>query len=223
MTSKTTAGRDEGGMLQQEGHEDPTPEGGLAAIPRRVEYHVALTPKEVIEHISSAREIGAYRVDELPSWTDPNTGHGFTMEIEPAKGEDLLDEFRVHVGPPAARGQSGTGLLKLLYLAGRLERTPAGTKVKLRFVYGRPTWAGQRRIGFLALLLFAGLWVFLGSGAMMPRVMLFGAFVLATAPVVLHDLRRGKQVQIEKRALLALFERTLGAGALGPSEGPYRE
>src|SRR5690606_2239217 len=83
----------------------------------------------------------------------------FTLEL----GER---EFTLHSGPPAARGQSATGMLRLLYLRGRLTATDEGTLIELRFAYRRPRWALQRWVGFLALASLGLVWVLIGPGVL---------------------------------------------------------
>ncbi len=196
----------------------PSPEStSKRELPRSVTYHLALTPAEVIEQFRQEQDLGVYMEDDLPDWADGRAKHRFTMEVEE-------DAFKLHVGPPAARGQSGTGLLRLLYLAGTTERTPEGSRVDLRFVYARPRWAGQRRLGFVALLLAAAFWVSVGGGELYQRLLFFLGFVAVTMPVVVHDLRRGKRLEREKLDLLALMERMLGPLSLDRADRtPYRK
>jgi hypothetical protein len=187
-------------------------------LPARIQYRVALTRDEVIEQFEREGSIGVFSLDTLPDWADTREQkHRFTMEVDGPR-------FQIHYGPPAARGQSGTGLLRLLYMAGSMERTSEGTQIDLRFVFSRPRWAGQRRVGFLALLVGASFWVFLGGGDFYQRLLFFLGFLLVTSPAVVHDLRRGKRIESEKVEMLSLVERVLGPVSLEDGQQlPYRK
>ena len=185
--------------------------------PKRRVYHVALTPDEVIERLREQPGLALFTRAEMPDFGGVAEQAEFTVEVAER-------EFTVHCGPPAARGQSATGMLRLLYLRARLRPTGTGTRIELSFAHRRPRWALQRWVGFL-MLASAGLaWVLLAPGVVAKKAMLYGALLLVLAPVIVHDLRQGERVEEQRRALLNLIEHSFGPLALGgphPDE-PYR-
>ena len=116
-------------------------------------------------------------------------------------------------------------MLRLLYLHGTLLPTDEGTRVELRFIYRRPTWALQRWVGFLALGSIGLLWVLVGPGVLIKKALLYGALLAVLVPVVIHDLRRDERLGQQKLALLNMLEHTLGSIEIDRSEGdrPYRK
>jgi hypothetical protein len=104
-------------------------------------------------------------------------------------------------------------MLRILYLRGRMTRTEEGTLIELSFAQRRPRWALQRWVGFLALASLGLLWVFIGPGEIAKKAMLYGLLLLVLGPVVVHDLRRGEQLEEHRKALLNLVE-----GSFGPIE-----
>jgi hypothetical protein len=181
-------------------------------------YHVALSPKQVLERLTGLEGVKAYESDMLPDFGGLIEDADFTVEL---LGKH---EFTIHCGPPAARGQSATGVLRLLYLHGRMHRTEDGTLLDLRFAYRRPRWALQRWIGLLALAGFGLAWVVLGPGIMLKKALLYGVLLLVLGPVVVHDLRRGERLDEQSRELLNLLERSFGPIEIDqphPDE-PYR-
>jgi hypothetical protein len=194
--------------------ESPASDG----IPRRVQHLVGLERAEVMDGLRGAAGVGVYERGSMPEFAGPDDAHDFTVETEETG-------FRVHCGPPAARGQSGTGLLALLYLRARLRGTSEGTEVDLRFSYGRPRWALQRRLGLLLTGSLGLVWVFIGQGEFFQRVLFFSTFAAVTIPVIAHDLSQGRRLRSQKLELLALMERVLGPFIIG-DEGtrtPYRK
>lgn len=185
--------------------------------PKRRVYHVALSPEEVIERLREQPGLALFTRAEMPDFGGVAEQAEFTVEI-------AEDEFTVHCGPPAARGQSATGMLRLLYLRARLQPTGTGTRIELSFAQRRPRWALQRLVGFV-MLASAGLaWMFLAPGELAKKAMLYGALLLVLVPVIVHDLRQGERVEEQRRALLNLIEHSFGPHALGgphPDE-PYR-
>ena len=181
-------------------------------------YHLALTPAEVIERLSGLPGVKTYTSELLPDFGGLVEDADYTVE--------LLSEhsFSIHCGPPAARGQSATGMLRLLYLVGRMHRTDEGTLVELRFAYRRPRWAMQRWVGFLALASFGLVWVLIGPGVLVKKAMLYGLLLLVLGPVVVHDLRRGERLDEQRRDLLNLLEHSFGPIELDEPhhDEPYR-
>ncbi|PRQ07226.1 hypothetical protein [Enhygromyxa salina] len=192
----------------------PAP-GAARLAPRH--YHVALTPKEVLERLSEQPGVKAYETAMMPDFGGLIEDAEYTLELG-------NPEFTMHCGPPAARGQSATGMLRLLYLRGRMIATDTGTRVELRFAYRRPRWALQRWVGFLALGGLGLLWVLIGPGIIAKKAMLYGALLLVLGPVVVHDLRRADRIEEQRLALLNLIEHTFGAIQLDDAtpDAPYR-
>lgn len=190
-----------------------------ATRPPARSYHVALTAAEILERLSEQSGVKAYESRMLPDFGGLIEDAEYTLEIMGKR------DFSLHCGPPAARGQSATGMLRLLYLRGRLEPTDEGTQVKLRFAYRRPRWALQRWVGFLALASLGLIWVFISPGEVAKRALLYGGLLLVLVPVVAHDLRRDKRLEHQRRSLLNLMEHSFGAieiDAAHPDE-PYRK
>ena len=188
-----------------------------ALLKGRRRYHVALTPSEVVERLAEQPGVQTYTSELLPDFGGLIADADYTVELTGSRG------FMVHCGPPAARGQSATGMLRLLYLRGRLERTDEGTQVLLSFAYRRPRWAMQRWVGFLTLASLGLVWVLIGPGVLAKKALLYGALLLVLGPVIAHDLRRGDRVQGQRIALLNLMEQTLGPIQLEDgNDEPYR-
>lgn len=127
----------------------------------------------------------------------------------------------------AAVGQesSTTGLRPTLHLEVRFLPEPNGTQVALDFRYARTGWALQRVAGLALCTILGGLWVFLGSGALLDRVIFYCIFVLFVSPVVWRDLRSSGRRKRERLALLNVVEGIYGGWALpDPSaeRSPYR-
>lgn len=180
-------------------------------------YHVPLTAKEVLERLCEQPGIKAYERRMVPDFGGVVEDADFTLEL----GDR---EFTLHCGPPAARGQSATGMLRLLYLRGRLIPTDEGTLIELRFAYRRPRWALQRWVGFLALASLGLVWVLIGPGVLAKKALLYGLLLLVLGPVVAHDLRRTERVEDHRKAMLNLIERSFGPIQIAephPDE-PYR-
>ncbi|HLT38967.1 MAG TPA: hypothetical protein VK034_21935 [Enhygromyxa sp.] len=195
----------------------PLPSRTPEPAPRRWRYHVALTPREVLDRLGELPGVKAYDSRTLPDFGGMVEDAEYTLE----HGEQ---RFTLHCGPPAARGQSATGMLRLLYLQGRMQRTEAGTLVELGFAYRRPRWALQRWIGFLALAGLGLMWVLIGPGELGRKALLYGMLLLVLGPVVAHDLRRAERIDEQRKALLNLIEHSLGPIQLDephPDE-PYR-
>jgi hypothetical protein len=196
--------------------DDPsTPE----KAPRRASFRVGLEPEEIVELMKRTRGVAVYERLEVPDHGGFDPGHDFTVELETAS-----NRFRVHLGPPAARGQSGTGLLPLLYLEGTMRPFDGETVVDLHFVQARPAWAMQRWIGFLLTGSLGSVWVLIGGGVLLQRLLFFGMFLAILTPVVVHDLRKGRRSERDQLELLSLMQRILGPEALaeGARRMPYR-
>ncbi len=180
-------------------------------------YHVALTRKEVIEHLCEQPGIKAYESRMLPDFGGLVEDAEYTLELG-------AREFTLHCGPPAARGQSATGMLRLLYMHGCMARTDEGTLIELRFDYRRPRWALQRWIGFLALASLGLVWVLIGPGVLGKKALLYSLLILVLAPVVAHDLRRADRIEEQRKAMLNLVEHTFGPIQLDEPhhDQPYR-
>ncbi|WP_052557678.1 hypothetical protein [Enhygromyxa salina] len=201
------------------------PDASLAVIPPARaptrpaprHYHVALTPKEVLERLAEQQGVKAYETAMMPDFGGLIEDAQYTLEL----GEP---EFTMHCGPPAARGQSATGMMRLLYLRGRMIATEAGTRIEVRFAYRRPRWALQRWVGFLALGGLGLLWVLIGPGIIAKKAMLYGALLLVLGPVLVHDLRRADRIEEQRLALLNLIEHTFGAIQIDDAtpDAPYR-
>ena len=194
------------------------PGPALEKLPEHTRYEVTLSSEEIVERMRGEEGVGLYLLKDLPGFgRTPSADHDFTIEIEEG-------DFRIHVGPPAVRGQSGTGVAKLLYLRGTLEPSERGTTVDLRFELARPQWAMQRWIGFMLCLSLGLVWVFVGGGELMRRIIFYGVFASLVTPVAVHDIRRGKLLEGEKLKLLNLMERLLGAHTVGEMpRGPFRK
>lgn len=186
-----------------------------AAKPRR-HYHVALTAAEVLERLTEQDGVKAYAKDQVPDLGGAIIEADYTLELG-------TREFSLHVGPPAARGQSATGMHRLLYLRGKLVSTRQGTLIELGFAHKRPRWALQRWIGFLALASLGLLWVLMGP-EIGKKALLYGALLLVLAPVVVDDVRRKGQIEAQRRDLLNLLEHSFGAIQLDDpqADAPYR-
>ena len=104
------------------------------ARPARRRYHVALTASEILERLAEQDGVKAYAQAEVPDFGGAIIEADYTLEL----GEG---EFSIHVGPPAARGQSATGMHRLLYLRGRLRRTGEGTLIEIGFAQTLPPQA----------------------------------------------------------------------------------
>ncbi len=190
-------------------------------------YHVELTAKQVLARLSEQAGVQAYDRQSLPDFAGLNEGQGqgpdsnaseYTLEF----GEH---DFRLHCGPPAVRGQSGTGMLRMLYLVGRMTPSEYGTEIELRFAWHRPRWALQRWVGFLALASLGLFWVLAGPGVLAKKALLYGLLLAVVAPVLAHDLRRDDKHEDQRKALLNLLERVLGPLQISdtPADEPYRK
>jgi hypothetical protein len=197
-----------------------TPKASQAGPPTRPaprQYHVALTAKEALERLSEQPGVKTYARSMMPDFGGLLDDAEYTIEIDER-------EFTMHAGPPAARGQSATGMLRLLYLRGRLIKTEAGTRIELRFAYRRPRWALQRWVGFLALASLGLLWVLIGPGILAKKALLYGGLLAVLAPVVVHDLRRAERIEEQRLALLNLIEHAFGSIQIDDAhlDEPYR-
>jgi hypothetical protein len=181
-------------------------------------YHVALTPKQILARLSEAEGVKAFDKQMLPDFGGVIHDSAYTLEL----GEH---DFRLHCGAPA-RGQSGTGMLRMLYLIGRMTPTEEGTAIELRFAWHRPRWALQRWIGFLALASLGLFWVIAGPGVFAKKALLYGLLLAVVAPVLAYDLRRDDKHDEQRRMLLNLMEHVFGPLQLvaeaHPDE-PYRK
>jgi hypothetical protein len=200
---------------------EPEDKGALSpqptkALPAR-RYHVPLTPKELLERLCEVPGLKAYERHMMADYGHVIEQAEYTLEL------GSLD-FTIHCGPPAARGQSATGMLRILYLQGKMTRTEEGTLLELDFVHRRPRWALQRWVGFLALAGLGLLWVLIGPGELAKKAMLYGMLLVVLVPVVVHELRAGDQLEDQRKALLNLIEGSFGSIQLDephPDE-PYR-
>ncbi len=181
-------------------------------------YHVALSPKQVLARLAEHPGVRAYDRHSLPDFAGVLDDTAFTVETD-ASG------FRVHCGAPGARGQSGTGMLRMLYLVGRFEPTEQGTAITLHFARYRPRWAWQRAAGLIAMATLGLVWVLYGPGVLAKKALLYGLMVAAVTPVLVHDLRNDERQDEQRKTLLNLLEHVLGPLQLGtlPSDEPYRK
>lgn len=181
-------------------------------------YHVALTPKQVLARLAEQQGVRAYDRHSLPDFAGILDDTTFTVELEESG-------FRVHCGPPAARGQSGTGMLRMLYLVGRLEPTEHGTAITLHFARRRPRWAWQRAAGLVAMATLGLFWVLVAPGVLAKKALLYGLMLAAVTPVLIHDLRNDERQDEQRKSLLNLLEHTFGPLQLGalPTDEPYRK
>jgi hypothetical protein len=188
------------------------------AAPSVRHYHVALTPKQILARLSEQPGVKAYDKQALPDFAGLIEDSEYTLELGP-------HDFRIYCGPPIARGQSGTGMLKMLYLVGRMTATEQGTAVELRFAWHRPRWAMQRWIGFLALASLGLVWVIAGPGLIAKKALLYGLLLVVVAPVLAHDLRRDDKHDEQRRLLLNLMEHVFGPLQIAdtPADEPYRK
>ena len=191
--------------------------GGGGARPAPRHYHVALTASEVLDRLSEQPGVKAYDRSMLPDFGGLIDDSQYTLELG-------ASEFTIHCGAPAARGQSATGMLRLLYLRGQMVTTEAGTRVELRFAYRRPRWALQRWVGFLALAGLGLLWVLVGPGVIAKKAILYGGLLLVLAPVFVHDLRHADRIEEQRLLLLNLVEHTFGSIQIDDAhpDEPYR-
>lgn len=185
------------------------------ARPAPRSYHVALPPAEVVERLSGQAGVKTRARGSMP-------------ELGPDASEYTLElgnqEFSVRCNPQAVRGQSAIGMVRLLYLRGRMTETRDGTLIELSFASRRPQWAMQRWIGFLAVAGLGLAWVLIGPGVLAQKAMLYGALMLVLAPVIVHDLRRTDETEEQRRALLNLLEHAFGPVQLDDAskDEPYR-
>lgn len=137
--------------------------------------------------------------------------------------ERLEHGFRLHCAA-VGRESSTTGLRPTLHLEANFVSGAKGTQVDLAFRYARTGWALQRVAGLALSTVIGAIWILLGSGALMDRVIFYGIFLLFVSPVVLRDLRSSSRRKQEKLALLNVVEGTYGGWALPePSDrSPYR-
>jgi hypothetical protein len=209
-------GRDRASKAETETGLEPVGEAEAPASIRR-RYHVALSPKEVLDRLAEQPGVAADDGRMLLDFGAFVSDAEFTLQ----RG---AREFTLLGGPPAARGQSATGLLRLLVLRGRMTPTERGTLVELGFAYRRPRWALQRWIGLMALAGLGLIWVLVGPGVLVKKALLYGVLMLVLGPVIVHDLRRSERIEQQRRALLNLIERSFGSIQLDdphPDE-PYR-
>lgn len=177
-------------------------------------YHVALTPAEVLSRLRAVEGVRGRARGSLSEGPD-------NVDFALVYGER---DFSLHCGPPLVRGQSAIGLLRLLHVNGKLTETSEGTLVELSLSFRRPQWAMQRWIGFLAVAGLGLAWVLIGPGVLAKKALLYGALMLVLTPVIVHDLRRVDEIDVQRRALLNLLEQVLGPVQLddaNPDE-PYR-
>lgn len=186
------------------------------SLGRAFYYDLPLEAGEVMAAIAGAEGVMALATSGFPEFGPPVRSSEFTATL----GER---SFVLHRAA-SERGQSGTGLLRSLFLRGRLHPTARGTMLELRFVYGRPSWAWQRAVGFVLVALLGIAWVFVGQGGeVMQRAIFVGAFLLLTTPLLLNDAGRKRRLESDQRELLALAERTFGPLSIGGGPGtPYR-
>jgi len=189
-----------------------------APAPSVRRYHVALTPKQILARLGEQAGVKAYPHHLLPDFGGLIEDSEYTLEF----GEH---DFRIHCGPPAARGQSGTGMLRLLYLVGRMTPTELGTEVELRFAWHRPRWALQRWVGFLALASVGLFWVVAGPGVLAKKALLYGLLLVMVAPVLAHDLRRDDKHDEQRLLLLNMMEHVFGPLEIAQTlaDAPYRK
>jgi hypothetical protein len=181
--------------------------------PRR--YHVALSPTEVLDRLRGQVGVKA-RPRSLAAELNPDDA-AFVLELD-------QQAFTVHCGPPAVRGQSAIGNVRLLYLCGQLTETRDGTLIELSFGVRRPQWATQRWIGFLAVAGLGLAWVLIGPGVLATKAVLYGALMLVLTPAIVHELRRDHQTADQRLALLNLVEHAFGPIQLDETHAdePYR-
>ncbi|MFV8756699.1 hypothetical protein ACNOYE_39650 [Nannocystaceae bacterium ST9] len=198
---------------------EPTTPASPAAPNQQVRhYHVPLTPKQVLARLAEQPGVRAYEKHAAPHFAADLEEGDYTLELGST-------DFRMHCGPPAARGQSGTGMLRMLSVVGKLTPSEQGTRIELRFAVHRPRWAWQRWIGFLALASLGLFWVIAGPGELAKKALLYGLSVLVVAPVLAHDLRRDDKHDEQRKTLLNLIEHVFGPMQLAetPIDEPYRK
>lgn len=151
---------------------------------------------------------------------DPKTLMGQVSYV----AERLEHGFRLHC---ASVGQetSTTGLRPTLHLEATFEPGAQGTQVAVAFRYGRTGWALQRVAGLALSTIVGAIWIVLGSGAILDRVVFFGIFLLFVSPVVLRDLRSSGRRKQEQLSLLNVVQASYGEWALpepSSERSPYR-
>jgi hypothetical protein len=182
-----------------------------------VAYNLRLSPDEVLERLVTQHNVLAMRSPRLPEFQPPVRSREYTATI-------VEDGFILHRAV-SERGNSGTGLLPNLYLRGKLEATPKGSKLTLSFAHGRATWVWQRGAGLVLVTLLSFAWVFVGkAGTQLGRLGAVLAFLLFVSPLVINDLTRRKRMIEDRAHLLSLTERLFGRDAIAEaSDAPYRE
>lgn len=200
---------------------EPVPEQALVSLPssdkpERVYY----TSKSDLQLYQAIIE----RPDVLESIDGRSVDPKALMGQVSYVAERLEHGFRLHC---AAVGQesSTTGLRPTLHLEARFEPGAKGTQVALAFRYARTGWALQRVAGLALSTVLGAIWILLGSGALMDRVIFYGIFLLFVSPVVWRDLRSSSRRKQEQLALLNVVEGTYGGWALpepSSERSPYR-
>lgn len=213
--------------MERRSKDESTSRRGKRRVIRR--YHVALTPKQVLDRLAELPGVTRLDRQTMPDMSGAGllvsgmlasslVGHtDYTLEHD-------QHEFTLHCGSGAARGQSATGMLRILYLRGIMTRTDEGTLIELSFAHRRPRWALHRLLGFLAIASLGLLWVLIGPGELSTKAALYGVLLLVLGPVVVHDLRGGQPLEQRRKELLNLVERSFGPIQLDephPDE-PYR-
>lgn len=190
----------------------PTQKGELSRV-----YYTSKTPEQLYAAIVD-------RPDVL------ETVNGRSSDLKALTNNVLYfaerreDGFSLHC---AAVGQesSTTGLRPTLHLDAKFLEGQNGTQIDLDFRFGRTRWALQRVAGLALCSVLGSIWVILGSGALLDRIIFFGIFLLFVSPVVWRDLRSSGRRKKEQLALLNVVEGTYGGWALpDPSteRSPYR-
>jgi hypothetical protein len=178
-------------------------------LPAQLDYHVALTPAEVLERLKA----------------DPDVQ---VLEGFPARGRSdrkFLAElgrgsFRVCQNLAAGAVDTGPADLRRLTLEADLAETPRGTLVRARFAHGPLSKQASFYIMWFASFAWLGL-----TGLTTAKLGLIGAFLALTVPAFAYDLVRARGSDRDRIALLNLLSQLLGPVMIGDNAEenmPYR-
>ena len=182
----------------------------LRHIPREFNYHVELTPAEVLARVESDPDV--QRIAGFPArgrsdrkFLVERAGRGFRV------CQNLANSGAVDTGP---------AVLRRLTLEAELITTPRGTLVRARFARGPLSRQASFYIMWAASFAWLGL-----TGLTAAKLGLIAAFLALTVPAFIYDLMRATGSDDDRVQLLNLLSQLLGPALIGdnPEENmPYR-